>query len=61
MENVLTKSNMELLDRIVEKAKDKKIPFNEGKNILGFGKFEGFYMFYIRIIDEKLIIRLRKE
>ena len=50
MENVLTKSNMELLDRIVEKAKDKKIPFNEGKNIFNKLFFVRSDYFYYSIV-----------
>lgn len=50
-----------LAQDIIQKAKDLNISYTTENKIIGFGKYDNFYMFYITIIHDELNIKIRKE
>lgn len=58
-DSILLKNQIDLINKIINYAKAKKLSIRTGNNLLGFGLYEDFYMFYIRLIDYTLIFRSR--
>lgn len=61
MGSLLLKSQEFLIGSIIKKAKEMNIPISLKKNFIGFGMYENFYLFYISIYSNKLLIKIRSK